>query len=209
MIKRVYVVLILILLIPITLFAESSSDFTLIFEPNNPETSLFEIGFASNSVNEITSTPSSKKEIVLSGSNEETYGGQVYFTATDDSTWVYWKIVSPSKLRLSVGKYNDKLTAERTLSDEGDVVEVSSIDSSAGIEWTVFQYTENMEESYWPETSNITLEESENHNPLNRKGYQAAGSLRFVVKARFPRESLLNYRKASYNGYVMAKVEVI
>lgn len=204
-----FIALILSLICLSVLTAEETtngfSGFNLSFKPDDKNSSIYEIGFSSNEIKNVSTTVSRKSSIDLQSDEGTTrYDNTEYYTATDVTTWVYWKIVSPYSLTVRL-KPNGSMKVIHALSEIEDESGSETL-STNDIEWAIFEYKENDDSGVqiptsWPTSDNLGLTID-----VEKNGYQASGSYRFITRARFPKEGILGYRATTYSATLIAEV---
>lgn len=186
------------------------SGFNLSFEPDAKTSSIYEIGFSSNEIKNVSTTVSRKSSIDLQSDKEttyyenENYEKKEYYTATDVNTWVYWKIVSPYSLTVRL-KPNGSMKVIHALSETEEESGSETL-STNDIEWAIFEYNENGDSGVqiptsWPTSDNLGLTID-----VEKNGYQASDSYRFITRARIPKEGILGYRATTYSATLIAEV---
>ena len=182
------------------------SGFNLSFEPDAKTSSIYEIGFSSNEIKNVSTTVSRKSSIDLQSDegttrfdNDNTY----YYTATDVNTWVYWKIVSPHDLTVKL-RPSGPMTVIHSLSETEDESGSETL-ATKDIEWAIFEYSVINDAvqmpTDWPNSDN-----SELTIDVEKNGYQASGSYRFITRARIPQQGILDYRATTYSATLIAEV---
>ena len=148
----------------------------------------------------------SRKSSIDLQSDEGTtsYDNTKYYTATDVNTWVYWKIVSPHDLTVKL-RPSGPMTVIHSLSETEDESGSETL-STNDIEWVIFEYSENDDSSVHIPTSWTTFANPGLTIDVEKNGYQASGSYRFITRARFPQQGILNYRATTYSATLIAEV---
>lgn len=208
--NRIVLLLILILLFPFLCIAAEGEEeenkfegFGLSLSTSGENSSVFEIGFSTNEIDNVSDTVMSKENPIFLTTAKKTteYNDVNYYTATDENTYLYWKIVSPEDFKITL-ETGEKLSTTRALSEGGEVLgeESENATDSAKIEWTIF--TPGNEQ--WPSDDNpIMIIEK---NDITKTGFQAAGSFKFVIKARLKENDIYKYKTVTYSSSLIAKV---
>ena len=206
-----FIALILSLICLSVLTAEETtnefSGFNLSFKPDDKNNSVYEIGFSSNEIKNVSTTVSRKSSIDLQsdeGTTRFDNDNTDYYTATDVNTWVYWKIVSPHDLTVKL-RPSGPMTVIHSLSETEDESGSETL-STNDIEWAIFEYSENDDSSVHLPTSWTTFANPGLTIDVEKNGYQASGSYRFITRARIPKEGILGYRATTYSATLIAEV---
>ena len=209
-----FIALILSLICLSVLTAEETtnefSGFNLSFKPDDKNNSVYEIGFSSNEIKNVSTTVSRKSSIDLQSDKETTLyeekNGEkkVYYTATDVNKWVYWKIVSPHDLTVKL-RPSGPMTVIHALSETEEESGSEPL-STNDIEWAIFEYSENGDSGVQIPTSWTTSANPGLTIDVEKNGYQASGSYRFITRARIPQQGILNYRATTYSATLIAEV---
>lgn len=146
----------------------------------------YDIGFSSGQVTETTGSVSSLSQIYLSSSP---YDENQAITAVNSTSWVYWRIVSPLKLDLSLS--------------------FSETDTEDKIVWNAWMYDQNKNDkkgtllaSTGSNTTDAVFHTKESST------IQDINSKRIIVEASIiKQEDFLNYKAESYNRNLILKVE--
>ena len=183
------------------------SGFNLSFKPDDKNNSVYEIGFSSNEIKNVSTTVSRKISIDLQsdeGTTRFDNDNTDYYTATDVNTWVYWKIVSPHDLTVKL-RPSGPMTVIHSLSETEDESGSETL-STNDIEWVIFEYSENDDSSVHIPTSWTTFANPGLTIDVEKNGYQASDSYRFITRARIPKEGILGYRATTYSATLIAEV---
>ena len=181
--------------------------FNLSFKPDDKNNSVYEIGFSSNEIKNVSTTVSRKSSIDLQsdeGTTRFDNDNTDYYTATDVNTWVYWKIVSPHDLTVKL-RPSGPMTVIHSLSETEDESGSETL-STNDIEWAIFEYSENGDSGVQIPTSWTTSANPGLTIDVEKNGYQASGSYRFITRARIPQQGILNYRATTYSATLIAEV---
>ena len=206
-----FIALILSLICLSVLTAEETtngfSGFNLSFKPDDKNNSVYEIGFSSNEIKNVSTTVSRKSSIDLQsdeGTTRFDNDNTDYYTATDVNTWVYWKIVSPHDLTVKL-RQSGPMTVIHSLSETEDESGSETL-STNDIEWAIFEYSENGDSGVQIPTSWTTSANPGLTIDVEKNGYQASDSYRFITRARIPKEGILGYRATTYSATLIAEV---
>ena len=188
--KKILFCLFLILINFTLLSATLGNEETLTFNLNTAENERSEVGFSSGQVTESSTTVTPLSQIYLS-SNAYVSGESLSISATNNTSWVYWKIVSPNNLNIFL-RIESPLTATT-----GD---------GSGINWRVRGYSENDGEETTIYASTFTADKVSSDAIHKKSTLQDISSTRIVVEAEISEEDFLKSNMASYSSELIVEV---
>ena len=176
--KRFVLIAIIFILSLSFVFSASLGKGTVLNLSLNPEgIERYDIGFSSGQVTATTGSVSSLSQIYLSSSP---YDENQEITEVNSTSWVYWRIVSPLELELSLS--------------------FSKTDTEDKIVWNAWMYDQNKNDkkgtllaSTDSNTANAVLHTKESST------IQDINSKRIIVEASIKQEDFLNYKAEAYN----------
>ena len=144
----------------------------------------YDIGFSSGQVTETTGSVSSLSQIYLSSSP---YDENQPITAVNSTSWVYWRIVSPLKLNLSLS-FSEKDTEDK-------------------IVWNAWMYDQNKNDKKGTLLANTDSNTNAVFHTKESSTIQDINSKRIIVEASISQTDFLAYKAEAYNRNLILKVE--
>ena len=181
----------LLIILSIFLFSVDMGSSSINMVLDIPSATSYSIGFTNMPLNSISQTVSDKSNIsLISTISNDTV------TASDDTTYLYWKIVSNEKLFV-------KLRMDNKLSNLSDPPEQRKT-----IDWKVSNYDVNADKAEEPFELN-----SENSLPQSvtliekaSNTIQMYGSRRIVISSSLPINEFSSYKAVEYSSNLILEV---
>lgn len=185
--KRLILIAIIFILTLSSVFSKIPDDTTVLNLSLSPEgIERYDIGFSSGQVTETTGSVSSLSQIYLSSSP---YDENQPITAVNSTSWVYWRIVSPLKLELSLS--------------------FSETDTEDKIVWNAWMYNQNTDDKKGTLLASTSTDSNTNavFHTKESSTIQDINSKRILVEASIKQEDFLAYKAEAYNRNLILKVE--
>ena len=136
----------------------------------------YDIGFSSGQVTATTGSVSSLSQIYLSSSP---YDENQEITAVNSTSWVYWRIVSPLELELSLS--------------------FSKTDTEDKIVWNAWMYDQNKNDKKGTLLANTDSNTNAVFHTKESSTIQDINSKRILVEASIEQEDFLKYKAEAYS----------
>lgn len=172
-----FVLIAIIFILSLSFVFSASLEGTVLNLSLNPEgIERYDIGFSSGQVTATTGSVSSLSQIYLSSSP---YDENQEITAVNSTSWVYWRIVSPLELELSLS--------------------FSKTDTEDKIVWNAWMYDQNKNDKKGTLLANTDSNTNAVFHTKESSTIQDINSKRILVEASIEQEDFLKYKAEAYS----------
>ena len=172
-----FVLIAIIFILSLSFVFSASLEGTVLNLSLNPEgIERYDIGFSSGQVTATTGSVSSLSQIYLNSSD---YTENQPITAVNSTSWVYWRIVSPFKLELSLS--------------------FSKTDTEDKIVWNAWMYDQNKNDKKGTLLANTDSNTNAVFHTKESSTIQDINSKRILVEASIEQEDFLKYKAEAYS----------
>lgn len=172
-----FVLIAIIFILSLSFVFSASLEGTVLNLSLNPEgIERYDIGFSSGQVTATTGSVSSLSQIYLNSSD---YTENQPITAVNSTSWVYWRIVSPFKLELSLS--------------------FSKTDTEDKIVWNAWMYDQNKNDKKGTLLASTDSNTNAVFHTKESSTIQDINSKRILVEASIEQEDFLKYKAEAYS----------
>lgn len=172
-----FVLIAIIFILSLSFVFSASLEGTVLNLSLNPEgIERYDIGFSSGQVTATTGSVSSLSQIYLNSSD---YTENQPITAVNSTSWVYWRIVSPFKLELSLS--------------------FSKTDTEDKIVWKAWKYDQNKADKKGELLASTDSNTNAVFHTKESSTIQDINSKRILVEASIEQEDFLKYKAEAYS----------